>query len=67
MQPTELAWVGIDVSADELVVALEGQDGRRIRSEFRNDAGGHRSLLRWMTKQARRCRVCLESTGILQP
>lgn len=64
MQRAELAWVGIDVSADELVVAMQRDDRRRCRSKFPNDTRGHRALLCWIKKQAYRSRICLESTGI---
>ena len=50
---------GIEVSARELVVALEGKGLRR----FANTAAGHRALLRTLTRGGK-VRVCLEATGL---
>jgi len=55
--------VGIDVSSDSLVVAIDWGKGPR-QCEFDNNAAGHRRLCRFLTKGGRRVRVCLESTGI---
>ena len=56
--------VGIDVSARELVGAVE-RDGKLLPlARFDNDAAGHRKLIRWLTKSARSLRVCLEATGV---
>jgi transposase len=60
----KMVLVGIDVSADELVVAVE-RDGESLPvAGFENDAPGHRKLIRWLTKSARPVRVCLEATGV---
>jgi transposase len=59
----KLDWVGVDVSAKELAVAME-RDGVLRAGEFRNDPGGHRKLCRFLTKGGRSARVCLEATGI---
>jgi len=55
---------GIEVSAQELVVALS-RDGRaeRLRS-FPNTAEGHAALLRYLHSGSQRVRVALESTGL---
>jgi transposase len=50
---------GIDVSAAQLVVVLEGG---RPRS-FPNRASGHQALILWLQKTGARVRVCLEATG----
>lgn len=56
--------VGIDISADELVVAVE-RDGKSLPvASFENNATGHRKLIRWLTKSTRSVRVCLEATGV---
>jgi transposase len=55
--------VGIDVSSDTLVVAIDRGKGPR-QCEFDNNTAGHRRLCRFLTKGGRRARVCLESTGI---
>jgi transposase len=55
---------GIEVSAQELLVALrrEGQ-GRPLKS-FPNTPAGHRDLARYLARKGRVVRVCLESTGV---
>jgi transposase len=55
---------GIEVSAQELVVAL-CRDGReeRLRS-FPNTAEGHAGILRFLSSGSQRVRVVLESTGL---
>jgi len=56
--------VGIDVSADELLVAVEREGQCLPVASFENDAAGHRRLIRWLTKPSSPVRVCLEATGI---
>ena len=58
-------FVGIDVSACTLVVALERdhQPGRQ-RREFPNTAAGHQVLIQWLSKSATAVQVCLEATGL---
>ena len=52
----------IDVSADEITVAIEGRPGR---STLANDAAGHERLVRLLTRPRKGvARVCLEATGI---
>ena len=44
-------YVGVDVGARELVVSIE-RDGTRVNGiVFPNDSGGHRKLIRWVTKK----------------
>lgn len=60
----KMLFVGIDISADELVVAVE-RDGELLPvASFENDSTGHRQLIRWLTKSTRPVRVCLEATGV---
>ena len=58
-------FVGIDVSACTLVVALERdhQPGRQ-RREFPNTAAGHQVLIQWLSKSATAVQICLEATGL---
>ena len=58
-------FVGIDVSARTLVVALERdhQSGRQ-RREFLNTAVGHEGLIQWLSKSATAVQVCIEATGL---
>ena len=44
--------VGIDVSAASLDVALDRGRGPVATGNFENDPGGHRKLLRMLTKRA---------------
>src|SRR6266568_2150057 len=52
---------GIEVSARELVVALEKKGGLR---RFANTPAGHRALLHMLTRGGKRVSVCLEATGL---
>jgi transposase len=54
---------GIDVSKDVLDVAVCREGERLETARFDNDAAGHRTLVRWLTKSGRTARVVLESTG----
>ncbi|MFQ5946830.1 MAG: transposase, partial [Anaerolineae bacterium] len=56
--------VGIDVSAETLVVRVE-RAGRSLGPrEFGNDPRGYGGLCRWLTRGGRRARVALEASGI---
>lgn len=55
---------GIDVSAKELVVALERGKGPMWTGRFANDAAGHRKLIGVLTRSGAHARVCVEATGI---
>lgn len=55
---------GIDVSAAQLVVALEGEGGRGRQRSFPNRASGHQALILWLQTSGTRVRVCLEATGL---
>ena len=55
---------GIDVSCDELVVAIEDDSRRSINCRFDNDADGHKKLVEALTKGGGCARVCLEATGV---
>jgi len=55
---------GIEVSAEELIVAVE-REGRTVPLEcFANDAPGHQALLRFLRGAGHPVRVCMESTGV---
>jgi transposase len=60
MGKSEMIYVGIDVSAQELVVALSGQQDVR---RFGNQSSGHQQLVQWLQQQAQQARVCLEASG----
>jgi transposase len=59
----KLDFVGIDVGAKSLVVALE-RGGKIRTAEFANDPVGHRKLCRFLARKGRTAHVCLEATGI---
>lgn len=56
--------VGIDVSAETVVVVVER--ARRVLEprEFANDGRGHRLLCRWLMRGGRTARVAFEASGI---
>lgn len=54
----------IEVSAKELIVAVE-REGRTIPLQcFANDAPGHQAVLRFLRGRGHTARVCMESTGV---
>ena len=55
---------GIDVSAAQLVVALEGEGARGRQRSFPNRASGHQALILWLQENRTQIRVCLEAPGL---
>ena len=55
---------GVDVSAKELVVALERGKEPVWTGTFANDEAGHRKLIRVLARRGATARVCVEATGI---
>ena len=55
--------VGIDVAAKTLAVACHANGAWR-EGEFPNTPEGHKTLWRFLRKQAHKIRVCMEATGI---
>lgn len=55
---------GIDVSAKELVVALQRDGVLQPLGSFANTAAGHRSLIKALTAKKASARVILEATGV---
>jgi transposase len=60
----QTAWVGIDVSAATVAVALEDDQGNGRELEEPNKAAGHRALRRVLASAGREVFVCIEATGI---
>jgi len=60
----ERHYVGVDVGAKELLVAIERAGVRETAIVLANDADGHRKLIRLATKKGATARVVLESTGV---
>ncbi len=54
----------MEVSAQELVVACSGKKDQVVLRRFANTAGGHRALLRTLTRGGKRVRVVMEATGL---
>ena len=57
-------FAGIEVSQDELLVALRRDEQPLPLQSFPNSPEGHRAVARYLTRPGRRVRVCLESTGV---
>jgi transposase len=55
---------GIEVSAQELVVAMSGKGPEAVLRRFANTAVGHRQLLHALTRGGKRVRACMEATGL---
>ncbi len=57
-------FAGIEVSQEELLVALRREEQTLPLKSFPNTPEGHRAMARYLARQGRRVRVCLESTGV---
>jgi len=57
-------YVGVDVSQETLDVAARTASAEPRTAQFANTSGGHRHLIKWLTKGGRCARVVLESTGV---
>ena len=55
---------GVEVSAEELIVALRRGGKRQALKSFPNSPQGHRDLARDLARPGRRVQVCMESTGV---
>lgn len=60
----KVCWVGIDVSAKELVVITDREGKRSSVLLFSNDASGHQKLAKHITQRGGHARVVIESTGV---
>lgn len=60
----KIAACGVEVSAQELVVALSGKGGTAVLRRFANTAAGHAQLLRVLQRRETGVRVVLEATGL---
>jgi transposase len=63
--PTDITFVGIDVSKDSLDACLLLPTGRQRQAPFANDAAGFAALLDWADRHAdgSALHFCLEATG----
>lgn len=55
---------GIEVSAAELIVALEREGRLAALKRFDNTPQGHQALIRYLRHPGRKVRICMESTGV---
>jgi len=55
---------GIEVSARELIVAVERGGGTVRLESFANDAPGHQAVIRFLRGARHPVRACMESTGV---
>lgn len=59
-----MQWIGIDVSKDELDVAVMDEQQQTEYIQVANEGAGYAQLKRFLTKrQAAGSAVCLEATG----
>ena len=56
-------FVGIDVSAREIAVALQTDDQLEPVRTFANTASGHQQLGRYLRRDQQPVRVCVEASG----
>lgn len=54
---------GVEISARSLEVCLRAGAGGFEHRQLPNTSRGHRQLVRWLRRQKRPARVCLEATG----
>jgi len=57
-------FAGIEVSQEELLVALRRGEQTLPLKSFPNTGEGHRALARYLARKSRVVRACLESTGV---
>ena len=62
--PDRIDHAGIEVSADELIVALCRAGQRQPLKTFPNTPEGHRAVARYLARKKRLVRACMESTGV---
>ncbi len=62
--PEKIDPCGIEVSAEELIVALRRKGARRALKSFPNTPQGHGAIGRYLARKGRGVQVCLESTGV---
>jgi transposase len=60
----KLDFSGIEVSAEELVVALQREGKRKDLKTFPNTAAGHQAVIQHLNRPGRTVRAVLESTGL---
>lgn len=58
------AWAGGDISASEIVVALERDGAGRERATFANTTAGRKAMVTWLNKRGADVQVVIEATGI---
>jgi transposase len=64
MQVKDQIFVGIDVSAATLDVAIDRGRAAVWTGRFENNAAGHNRLIRVLSKKGQAVRVCVEATGV---
>jgi len=64
IEHNRIDYAGIEVSAEELIVALRREGKLKPLKSFPNTPGGHKAIVRYLARPGRQVRVCLESTGV---
>jgi transposase len=61
---SRIDYAGIEVSAEQLIVALRREGKLKPLRSFPNSPGGHKAIVRYLARPGRQVRACLESTGV---
>jgi len=64
LTPDPIDPCGVEVSAQELIVALNRNGVPQPLQSFPNTPEGHRDIARYLARPGRRVQVCMESTGV---
>jgi transposase len=62
--PEKIDPCGVEVSAQELVLALRRGGQRQALKSFPNTPEGHGAVVRYLARKGRRVQACMESTGV---
>lgn len=63
MSKAAMNYVGIDVSAKKLDLALK-VNGKYLNAQFENAAKGFTAIIKYVRKRSKSAKVCVEATGI---
>jgi transposase len=64
IEHNRIDYAGIEVGAEELIVALRREGKWKPLKSFPNDPQGHKAIVPYLAHPGHQVRVCLESTGV---